>query len=104
MHCQDERSQLQNRMRAMSILRARLYDMALDARQAEEDADRRSQVGSGERSEKIRTYNFPQSRVTDHRIGVSSHNLPGVLDGALDVFIDELATRDEAERLQAAEG
>ncbi len=102
--CQDERSQLQNRVRAMSILRARLYDMALDARQAEEDADRRSQVGSGERSEKIRTYNFPQSRVTDHRIGVSSHNLPGVLDGALDVFIDELATRDEAERLQAAEG
>ncbi len=102
--CQDERSQLQNRMRAMSILRARLYDMAIDARQEEEDADRRSQVGSGERSEKIRTYNFPQSRVTDHRIGVSSHNLPGVLDGALDVFIDELATRDEAERLQAAEG
>jgi peptide chain release factor 1 len=101
--CQDERSQLQNRVRAMSILRARLYDMALDARQAEEDADRRSQVGSGERSEKIRTYNFPQSRVTDHRIGVSSHNLPGVLDGGLDVFIDELATRDEAERLQAAE-
>jgi peptide chain release factor 1 len=102
--CQDERSQLQNRMRAMSILRARLYDMAIDARQAEEDATRRSQVGSGERSEKIRTYNFPQSRVTDHRIGVSSHNLPGVLDGALDGFIDELATRDEAERLQAAEG
>jgi peptide chain release factor 1 len=102
--CQDERSQLQNRLRAMSILRARLYDKALDARQAAEDATRRSQVGSGERSEKIRTYNFPQSRVTDHRIGVSSHNLPGVLDGALDVFIDELATRDEAERLQAAEG
>ncbi|MCX6072443.1 MAG: peptide chain release factor 1 [Chloroflexi bacterium] len=102
--CQDERSQLQNRMRAMSILRARLYDVAIEARQAEEDAARRSQVGSGERSEKIRTYNFPQSRVTDHRIGVSSHNLPGVLDGGLDTFIDELATRDEAERLQAAEG
>ena len=102
--CQDERSQLQNRLRAMSILRARLYDMALDARQQAEDATRRSQVGSGERSEKIRTYNFPQSRVTDHRIGVSSHNLPGVLDGALDTFIDELATRDEAERLQAVEG
>ena len=102
--CQDERSQLQNRVRAMSILRARLYEKAIDARQAEEDASRRSQVGSGERSEKIRTYNFPQSRVTDHRIGVSSHNLPGVLEGALDVFIDELATRDEAERLQAAEG
>jgi peptide chain release factor 1 len=102
--CQDERSQLQNRVRAMSILRARLYEMALDARQEAEDAARRSQVGSGERSEKIRTYNFPQSRVTDHRIGVSSHNLPGVLDGALDGFIDELATRDEAERLQAVEG
>jgi len=102
--CQDERSQLQNRMRAMSILRARLYDIAVEARQAEEDAARRSQVGSGERSEKIRTYNFPQSRVTDHRISISSHNLPGVLDGGLDTFIDELATQDEAERLQAAEG
>ena len=102
--CQDERSQLQNRLRAMSILRARLYDMAVETQQAEEDAARRSQVGSGERSEKIRTYNFPQSRVTDHRIGISSHNLPGVLDGALDTFIDELATQDEAARLQAAEG
>jgi peptide chain release factor 1 len=102
--CQDERSQLQNRLRAMSILRARLYDMAIEARQAKEDAARRSQVGSGERSEKIRTYNFPQSRVTDHRIGLSHHGLTGVLDGALDLFIDELSTRDEAERLQAAEG
>jgi peptide chain release factor 1 len=102
--CQDERSQLQNRMRAMSILRARLYDMATEARQAQEDAARRSQVGSGERSEKIRTYNFPQSRVTDHRIGMSVHGLAGVLDGALDTFIDELTTRDEAERLQATEG
>ena len=102
--CQDERSQLQNRLRAMSILRARLYDMAIEARQAKEDAARRSQVGSGDRSEKIRTYNFPQSRVTDHRIGLSHHGLTGVLDGALDTFIDELSTRDEAERLQAAEG
>jgi peptide chain release factor 1 len=102
--CQDERSQLQNRMRAMSILRARLYDMAIEARQAKEDAARRSQVGSGERSEKIRTYNFPQSRVTDHRIGLSLHGLTGVLDGNLDTFIDELTTRDEAERLQASEG
>lgn len=101
--CQDERSQLQNRTRAMSILRARLYEMAMEKRQAEVDAARRSQVGTGERSEKIRTYNFPQSRVTDHRIGVSSHNLPGVLNGNLDIFIDELATRDEAERLQAAQ-
>jgi len=99
--CQDERSQLQNRMRAMSILRARLYDIAIQEQQAQEDASRRAQVGSGERSEKIRTYNFPQSRVTDHRIGMTSHNLPAILDGDLDPFIDELATREEAERLQA---
>jgi peptide chain release factor 1 len=101
--CQDERSQLQNRMRAMSILRARLYEIEMEKRQAEEEAARRAQVGSAERAEKIRTYNFPQSRVTDHRIGISSHNLPGVLDGGIDLFIDELATRDEAARLQAAQ-
>ena len=102
--CQDERSQLQNRTRAMSILRARLYERALAEQQAQEDAARRAQVGTGERSEKIRTYNFPQSRVTDHRIGISSHNLQGVLDGNLDAFIDELATREEAERLQMMPG
>jgi peptide chain release factor 1 len=102
--CQDERSQLQNRTRAMSILRARLYEAALMERQAKEDATRRSQVGSGERSEKIRTYNFPQSRVTDHRIGLSSHNLPAILDGKLNEFIDELATQEEAERLKSAGG
>ncbi len=99
--CQDERSQLQNRTRAMSILRARLYEIALDEQQAEEDASRKLQVGSAERSEKIRTYNFPQSRVTDHRIGYSSHNLPAVLNGEIDDFIDELATQDEADRLKA---
>ena len=99
--CQDERSQLQNRMRAMSILKARLYQIAVTEKQEKEDATRRAQVGTGERSEKIRTYNFPQSRVTDHRIGLSSHNLPAVLDGEIDTFIDELATREEAERLQA---
>jgi peptide chain release factor 1 len=99
--CQDERSQLQNRMRAMSILRARLYDIEEEKRRQEIDSARRSQVGSGERSEKIRTYNYPQSRVTDHRINVSNYNLPVILDGELNGFIDELATRDEAERLSA---
>ncbi len=99
--CQDERSQLQNRMRAMSILRARLYEIAVREQQEKEDASRRAQVGTGERSEKIRTYNFPQSRVTDHRIGLTSYNLPTVLDGDLGEFIDELATQEEAERLQA---
>jgi peptide chain release factor 1 len=68
-------------------------------RQAELEADRRSQVGSGERSEKIRTYNYPQNRVTDHRIGLSNYNLPAVMDGAIDQFIEELSTRDEADRL-----
>ncbi|HSV85731.1 MAG TPA: peptide chain release factor 1 [Levilinea sp.] len=100
--CQDERSQLQNRLRALSILRARLYEIELQKRQAELDADRRAQVGSGERAEKIRTYNFPQSRVTDHRVNLSSFNLPAVLNGALDGFIDELSLRDETERLAMA--
>jgi peptide chain release factor 1 len=100
--CQDERSQLQNRTRAMSILRARLYDQAIEKQQAEIDSARRTQVGSGDRSEKIRTYNFPQSRVTDHRLGLSNHNLPAVLDGDLDSFLDELIAREQAERLQAA--
>ena len=99
--CQDERSQLQNKLRALSILRARLYEIEEAKRHAELEADRRSQVGSGERSEKIRTYNYPQNRVTDHRIGVSSYNLPAVMDGAIDQFIEELSTRDEADRLAA---
>ncbi|GIV81224.1 MAG: hypothetical protein KatS3mg051_0578 [Anaerolineae bacterium] len=99
--CQDERSQLQNKLRALSILRARLYEMEQERLREEQDAARRSQVGTGERSEKIRTYNFPQNRVTDHRINKSVYNLPAVLDGQLDEFIDELATREEAERLQA---
>jgi peptide chain release factor 1 len=101
--CQDERSQTQNRLRGMSILRARLYEIEEEKRQSEESAARRSQVGTGERSEKIRTYNYPQSRVTDHRINVSSHNLVSVLEGNLDIFIDELAMRDEAERLAESE-
>ncbi|MBN1120282.1 MAG: peptide chain release factor 1 [Anaerolineae bacterium] len=98
--CQDERSKTQNLLRGMSILRARLYDIEQRRVQEEQDAVRRSMVGSGDRAEKIRTYNYPQSRVTDHRIGVSSYNLPAVMDGGLDEFIDELATRDQAERLQ----
>jgi len=100
--CQDERSQLQNKLRAMSILRARLYEIEEEKRRSEQDEARRSQVGSGERSEKIRTYNYPQNRVTDHRIGISSFNLPGVMEGGIDEFIDELSTRDEAERLTSS--
>ncbi len=99
--CQDERSQLQNKLRALSILRARLYEIEEAKAQADLEADRRSQVGSGERSEKIRTYNYPQNRVTDHRIGLSSYNLPAVMDGSIDQFIDELSTRDEAGKLAA---
>lgn len=101
--CQDERSQLQNRLRAMSILRARLYEIEEQKRKDERDATRLSQVGSGERSEKIRTYNYPQSRVTDHRINVSSHNLAAVMEGDIDMFIDELSLRDETERLSLVE-
>jgi peptide chain release factor 1 len=100
--CQDERSQLQNKLRALSILRARLFEIEEERRRSELDQTRRSQVGSGERSEKIRTYNYPQSRVTDHRINISSYNLPVVMDGDIDLFIDELSTRDEADRLSAS--
>jgi peptide chain release factor 1 len=99
--CQDERSQLQNKMRAMSILRARLYEMEEEKRRTELEADRRSQVGTGERSEKIRTYNYPQNRVTDHRIGISMYNLEGVLNGNLDSFIDELTSAEQAEQLES---
>ena len=100
--CQDERSQLQNKLRALSILRARLYEIEEEKRRASIESDRRSQVGTGERSEKIRTYNYPQNRVTDHRVGLSNYNLPAVMDGDIDGFIDELSTRDEADRLAAS--
>ena len=96
---QDEKSQHKNKAKAMAVLRARLLEME-QARLAEERGDqRRSQVGSGERSEKIRTYNFPDDRVTDHRIGLTVHNLPGLLEGELDRVIEPLAEADQAERL-----
>jgi peptide chain release factor 1 len=100
--CQDERSQLQNKLRAMGILRARLYDMEQSKQMAQVEQARRSQVRSGDRSEKIRTYNFPQNRVTDHRIGLTSHRLEGILDGELDEFVYELASADQATALQEA--
>lgn len=98
--CQDERSQLQNRLRAMSILRSRLYEMEQERLMEEQGAARRSQVGSGDRSEKIRTYNFPQNRVTDHRIGYSSHRLESILEGNLEEFIQALSEADQAEKLK----
>lgn len=98
---QNERSQIQNRASAMAVLRARIYDHEQQKREAEQGAARRSQVQSGDRSEKIRTYNFPQDRVTDHRIGATMHNLPGILEGDLDPMIDRLA---EAEQAQMMEG
>lgn len=100
--CQDEKSQLKNRAKALTVLRSRLYEME-QQRLAEERGDlRRGQIGSGDRSEKIRTYNFPQDRVTDHRLKTSSGNLPGILSGNLDVFVDELRTLAEAQRLENA--
>ncbi len=98
--CQDERSQLRNRTKAMSVLRARLLDMEQRKQQQEITEQRRSQVGTGDRAEKIRTYNFPQDRVSDHRIGLTRHNLPRILEGDLDEVIDALATHDQAKRLE----
>jgi peptide chain release factor 1 len=98
--CQDERSQLRNRNKAMSVLRARLLDIERSKQEAEITQQRRSQVGSGERAEKIRTYNYPQDRISDHRIGLNLRNLPRVLDGDLDELIDALATSDQAKRLE----
>jgi peptide chain release factor 1 len=98
--CQDEKSQLKNKLKALSVLKARLWDMEEARRQEELSKSRRSQVQMGDRSEKIRTYNFPQDRVTDHRIGYTRHNLPGVMNGELDEFIDNLITVDQADKLQ----
>jgi len=100
---QDERSQLQNKEKAKAILIARLYELEVEKQKSAQESERRSQVGTGDRSEKIRTYNFPQNRVTDHRINITSYNLPAVMEGAIDEFIDELITRDQAEKLSAGE-
>src|SRR6266581_311815 len=101
--CQDERSQIKNRAKAMRVLKARLLERAQDERQAAIAADRRSQVGTGERSERIRTYNFPQTRVTDHRINLTLHRLPAILEGDLDEIVDALTAAEQAERLQKVE-
>ncbi len=98
-YSQTEKSQLQNRDKAFALLRAKLYDLELQKQHDEEAELRRSQIGTGDRSEKIRTYNFPQTRVTDHRIGLTSHNLGGVLDGDLDEIIDRLIAADQAAKL-----
>ena len=100
---QDEKSQIKNKAKAMKVLRSRLYEMERTRRQEEIAQDRRSQVGAGERSEKIRTYNFPQNRITDHRVGATFHRLTEMLNGDLDAMIDALATHFQSEQLQAAE-
>ena len=101
--CQDERSQFKNRDKAMKILRSRIFDLAQREHDAKIAAERKSQVGTGDRSERIRTYNFPQGRVSDHRIGLTLHQLESVLNGSLDEFIDALITADQAERLKNTE-
>jgi peptide chain release factor 1 len=98
--CQDERSQLRNRQKAMAVLRSRLLDMETTKQQQEMSSMRRSQVGSGERSEKIRTYNFPQDRLSDHRIGLTLHSLPRIMQGELDEMIDALASDEQSKMLQ----
>ncbi len=101
--CQDEKSQLQNKEKAFRILRARLYQVQMEEQQAELAASRRSQIGSGGRSEKIRTYNYKESRVTDHRIGLTIKQLPTILDGDLDEFVEQLQTYEQARRLAEGE-
>ena len=98
--CQDERSQLKNRNKAMAVLRARLLDQKMSAQAEEIAGARKQQVGSAERSEKIRTYNFPQDRLTDHRIGLTVHNLPRIMDGEIDDIIEAVSANEEARQLE----
>jgi peptide chain release factor 1 len=97
--CQDERSQLRNRLKAMAVLRARLYDIQQRQQMDQMTSERRTQIGTGERAEKVRTYNFPQDRVTDHRINQSFHNLPGILDGQIDNMVNALASEEQSRKL-----
>ena len=101
--CQDEKSQLKNKDKALKVLRAKLYDLELEKQQNQLSAERRSQVGTGDRSERIRTYNYPQSRVTDHRVSLTLYKLEAVLDGDLNEIMDTLITRDQARKLQGEE-
>jgi peptide chain release factor 1 len=101
--CQDERSQLKNRQKAMKVLKARLYDLELKKQNAEISAQRKLMVGSGDRSDKIRTYNFPQNRLTDHRIGLTLYNLSNIMEGHIDEIIEQLKIADKTEKLQATE-
>ena len=101
--CQDEKSQLKNKDKALKVLKARLYDLELQKKQAEESAQRRSQIGTGDRSEKIKTYNFPQGRVTDHRIGFTSYRLESILDGDIFELIDNCIAADQAAKLSGSQ-
>lgn len=102
--CQDEKSQLKNKDKALKILRAKLYDLELAKQQSELSASRKSQVGTGNRNERIRTYNFPQGRITDHRVGLTLHRLETILDGDIEEIVDTLITTDQAEKLSGSEG